>query len=84
MNIRDDINVLFVEGKNNLILLLWNVNKYLLIVNFGNLKIKKIKKYESVYWKIINSNWIKSKIMFLKMKIYIIKILLLDWCFVYS
>lgn len=74
----------FVEGKNNLILLLWNVNKYLLIVNFGNLKIKKIKKYESVYQKIINSNWIKSKIMFLKMKIYIIKILLLDWCFVYS
>lgn len=46
LNIRDDINVLFVEGKNNLILLLWNVNKYLLIVYFGNLK---IKKYESVY-----------------------------------
>lgn len=53
LNIRDDINVLFVEGKDNLILLLWNVNKYLLIVYFGNLKIKKIKKI----WKCILENY---------------------------
>lgn len=49
LNIRDDINVLFVEGKNNLILLSRNVNKYPSIVYFGNSKTKKTKKYESVY-----------------------------------
>lgn len=43
LNIRDDINVLFVEGKNNLILLSRNVNKYPSIVYFGNSKTKKKK-----------------------------------------
>lgn len=44
LNIRDDINVLFVEGKNNCksMLLSLNVNKYPSIFYFGNFK--KIQK----------------------------------------